>query len=376
MARDVSGVQPRAGVAWRPFAASSLIVRAGYGIYRNTNVYLPIALLLAQQPPWSRAFSLDVDPTNPVTLANGFVAAADPATTFDVDHRFKVGFTQNWQFSLQRDLPASLTVLTSYLGIKGSRLLQATIPTTFVHLTSHGRSLRHAAQVQLRRRLHNGLTWTTQYTLAKAMDDAASLSTLTLSSLSIAQDWEHPEAEWSRSSFDQRHQVTAQLQYTTGVGVAGGAFVAGIWGKLLRGWTVTSQLVSGSGSPFTPTYLRAVSGTGVVGPLRPDVIGPPTPARDGLYLNPAAYAAPSSSRGGSAGRYSVTGPAQFSLNAGVTRSFAIGERWNLDWRLDAINVLNQVTFAGVNAVFGNPQFGMANRANNMRKLHTTVRVRF
>ena len=48
------GLQPRLGIALRPVAGSSLVIRAGYGIYRNTGVYQPIALLLAQQPPLSK----------------------------------------------------------------------------------------------------------------------------------------------------------------------------------------------------------------------------------------------------------------------------------------------------------------------------------
>jgi hypothetical protein len=40
---DWGGVQPRLALAWRPLPGSSLVVRAGYGIYRNTGVYQTIA---------------------------------------------------------------------------------------------------------------------------------------------------------------------------------------------------------------------------------------------------------------------------------------------------------------------------------------------
>src|SRR5204862_3796557 len=59
---DRGGVQPRVAIAWRPVPGSSLIIRSGYGIYRNTNVYQSIALLLAQQPPLSTAFSVQNTP--------------------------------------------------------------------------------------------------------------------------------------------------------------------------------------------------------------------------------------------------------------------------------------------------------------------------
>ena len=58
------------------------------------------------------------------------------------------------------------------------------------------------------------------------------------------------------------------------------------------------------------------------------------------------------------------------------RTFPWGERLNLDWRIDATNVLNRVTYAGVNTVVGSPQFGLPTRANPMRKLQTSLRLRF
>jgi hypothetical protein len=54
----------------------------------------------------------------------------------------------------------------------------------------------------------------------------------------------------------------------------------------------------------------------------------------------------------------------------------MGDRLNLDWRVDATNVLNQVTFASVNTLVTSPQFGLPDRANDMRKLRTSLRVRF
>jgi hypothetical protein len=35
---DKKGVEPRVGIAWRPLSGSSLVVRAGYGVYHNTAV--------------------------------------------------------------------------------------------------------------------------------------------------------------------------------------------------------------------------------------------------------------------------------------------------------------------------------------------------
>ena len=48
-------------------------------------------------------------------------------------------------------------------------------PAGFAYLTSNGNSTREAGQVQLRRRLHNGLTATLQYTYSKSIDDDSAL---------------------------------------------------------------------------------------------------------------------------------------------------------------------------------------------------------
>jgi hypothetical protein len=388
---DKLGFQPRTAIAWRPVPGSSLVVRAGYGIYRNTNVYQQLANLMAQQPPLSRAFNVETSAATPLTLANGFTNVPTTAiNTFAIDPNFRPGFAQNWQASVQRDLPMSLTVVGTYLGVKGHRLMQEFLPNTyapgavnpcascpvgFVYLTSTGKSTRHSGQVQLRRRLRNGLTAQVQYTLAKADDNATAFIGASMSGNVIAQDWQNLDAEWGPSNFDQRHNVTAGFQYTTGVGVAGGTLIDGWRGALIKNWTVTSQITSGSGMPFTPVYNIAVPGTGTIGSVRAQLTGQPVDA-EGYYVNPAAFTVPASGTWGNAGRNSVRGPAQFNMDAGLTRTFLMGDRLQVDWRIDGRNILNRVTFSNINTFVGNPQFGLATFANQMRKLTTTVRLRF
>ncbi len=376
---DRRGLQPRLGIALRPVAGSSLVIRAGWGIYRNTAVYQSIALMLAQQPPLSKALSIESTPSHPLTLANGFNAPARAlSNTFAVDPDFRVSYAHNWQVSVQRDLPASLTVIATYLGTKGSHLMQEFVPNTyplgaanpcascpsgFVYLASNGSSLKNAAQLQVRRRLRQGLMAVANYTFAEATDNAAAFTTADLNGGIIAQNWLDLDAERAPSAFDQRHLLTAQVEY------AGTSF--------LRNWVFTSQLAVGSGLPLTPLYLTSLAGTGLTGALRASYTGAPVDdAPHGFYVNPAAFGAPEPGEWGNAGRNSITGPAQFSLNTGITRTFLLSNRWSLDWRIDATNILNRVTYAGLNTVVGSPQFGLPNRANAMRKLLSSLRVRF
>ena len=170
--------------------------------------------------------------------------------------------------------------------------------------------------------------------------------------------------------------MSVQFQYTSGVGATGGTLVDGVWGTLFKDWTIGSQLTAGSGLPFTPVSFVAVAGPGFVG-VRPRLTGvSPAPVQDGSYANPAAYATPSPGTWGDAGRNSIRGPAQFSLDASVARVFRLRGRLNLEWRVAATNVLNRVTFATINTVITSPQFGQPTLANPMRRLQATLRLRF
>ena len=107
--------------------------------------------------------------------------------------KFRVGYAQTWQLSVQRDLPAALQMTATYLGVKGTRGMQQFLPNTypigaanpcptcpsgFVYQTSGGDSTRQAGQVQLRRRLRNGFTASLLYTYSKSIDDDALLGGL------------------------------------------------------------------------------------------------------------------------------------------------------------------------------------------------------
>jgi len=378
---DGKALQPRLGLAWRPFPASPLVVRAGYGVYRNTNVYQSIVTQMAQQPPLSKTSSVQNTESTPLTLADGFNAT--PSTTpntFAVDRDFKIGYAQTWNVSVQRDLPMSLQMTATYTGTKGTRLMQEVLPNTFpsgavnpcpacptgfAYLTSNGNSTRHAGQIQLRRRLHNGFTASLGYTLARSLDDAGFTGPNSL----IAQNWLDLRAERALSGFDQRHQVVAQAQYTTGMGVGGGMLMRGWRGGLFREWTLAAQLTAGSGLPLTPVLPAPVGRTAFTGSIRPDYDG-------GTRLGAASYSAPAEGSWGNAGRNSITGPSQFGLNASLSRTLRTGDRINTDIRVDATNVLNHVTYPGWNTTVTSAQFGQPFTANPMRKIQTTLRMRF
>jgi hypothetical protein len=171
---DRHGFEPRIGFAWHPLLASSLVIRGGYGIYYDSSVYFTIANQMAQQSPLSKSLSVANSADHPLTLANGFYAPPSATTnTYAVDPNFRIGYSQDWQLSVQRDLPGGLVIIGTYLGTKGTRARQEFLPNTwpagagnpcpacpsgFIYETSNGNSTRQSGQLQLRRRLRAGFT--------------------------------------------------------------------------------------------------------------------------------------------------------------------------------------------------------------------------
>ena len=418
---DLSGIEPRVAVSWRPIPASTLVVRAGYGIYDDTSIYLAAAESMAQQAPLSTSLNVGRTPSCPLTLANGFLNC--PGTTpegFAVDPNLRVGYVQAWKLQAQRDLPGAMVITATYLGTKGTHGTQEFLPNTypigatnpcpqcpsgFVYRTSGGNLEREAGQVQLRRRLRAGFTATLDYTYAKSVDDDAqvggqghvvtssasasssSSSSATPTAASIyAQNWLDLRAERSLSSFDQRHLLSTQLQYTTGLGKGGGTLLSGWRGRAFKEWTVLTQITAGSGLPETPIYLSTVPGTGVTNITRPDrTSGPLYTAANGYFVNSAAFTVPANGQWGNAGRNSIRGPATFTMNATLARTLRIRGNYTLDVELDAYNVLNHATFTAWNTVWSptannglpaNTTFGLPASVNQMRNVQLSGRFRF
>jgi len=401
---DYSRPEPRLGIAWRPISGSSVLVRAKYDVTNDTSVYQSAAYAMAQQAPLSTSLSVSNGAACPFNIASPFASlpcSTTTADTFAFDPNFRVGYVQTWGTSVERDLPASLHAVVSYEGIKGTRGVQEFLPNTYapgvvssctaacppsgyVYRTSNGNLTREAGSFELRRRLRNGLQARMLYTYAKSIDDDYSLSGQgsVSSSAGIAQNWQDLSAQRALSTTDQRHVLNFTAQYTTGMGLGGKSLMSGWKGLAYKEWTIQTSINAATGTPLTPIYGGAsVTGTGVSGPIRPNVSGSPyanlTP---GFFLNSGAYSAPSGAWG-NAGRDSIKGPDQFSMNASMNRTFRLHgahDRYTLDAQLNATNILNHVVISGYNTTWipGSATFGQPTNANGMRTVTVQFRLRF
>ncbi len=384
------------------------MVRAGYGVYPDTSVYLRIVTGLAQQYPLSKSLSVQNGAACLLTLANGFVPCSGfTQDTYAIDPNFHIGYAQIWNLEVQRDLPFAMQITASYRGTKGTRGPQeiypnsypigkanpcTSCPSGFVYEKSNGNSTRQEGQVQLGRRLVNGFTASLMYTYSKSIDDDAYLggtghvtasgpgetpSSAPTESAMIAQNWLAPRAERSLSSFDQRQLANITAQYTSGEGLRGGTLMSGWRGRLLKEWTLETTISVGTGLPETPIYPEAAPGTGSNSIIRPDLTGAPiNNAKDGAHINAVAYTAPAAGQWGTAGRDSITGPGQFTLNSALNRTFRSHGKLYLDLQIQSTNTLNHLAFTSWNTIVSAVQFGLPAGAGGMRILQTVLRLRF
>jgi trimeric autotransporter adhesin len=412
-----SMIEPRIGISWRPLPASTVVIRAGYGIYPDTSVYQGVVLDMAQQYPLSTSLNIQNSAACPLTLANGFPATSSnglvacsgtTADAFAIDPNFRIGYAQAWQLAVQRDLPFALQMTATYQGTKGTHGPQEILPNSyplgeanpcpscpsgFVYESSNGNSTRQAGQLQMRRRLRSGLAASLMYTYSKSIDDDAYLggqghvtassggqaqsAALSTPTAAVAQNWLDPRAERSLSAFDQRQLLTVQAQYTSGEGIGGGTLLGGWRGRVLKEWTVLSTFTLGSGLPETPILPSAVPGTGFTNIIRPDLTGASIYNSGGLsHLSAGAFSAPVAGQWGTAGRNSIIGPDQLTLNSSLARTFRPHGKLYLDFAVTSTNTLNHAAFSSWNNLVNSTQFGLPVSPGGMRSLQTSVHLRF
>lgn len=389
---DRNNFAPRIGFAWRPSARDSLVIRGGYGIYYNTSVYNVIAGNMAQQPPFAQVASASNSAASAFTIQDGFLLARTGTllSTYAIDPNYRIGYAQTWMLSVQHDLPLGMFATAGYLGTKGARLDQQFIPNSvppgaaesslphnYIYETSNGNSIYHAAQFQLNRRFRSGLGVHSSYQFSKSIDNAGT-GGRGQGGTPIAQNWLNLSAERALSSFDSRHNLNLHVQYSTGMGRAGGTLLHGWRGRLIKDWTISSGITLRSGAPLTAIVggnRSQVAGTAVSNTVRANATGLAVGAA-GMLFNTAAFAQPDAGLWGTAGRNTIPGPAIFALNGSVGRVFRLGERRSADLQLQADNALNRVTITNWGTVLGSANYGLATSAAAMRRVTANLRFRF
>ncbi|HYW45170.1 MAG TPA: TonB-dependent receptor, partial [Bryobacteraceae bacterium] len=396
---DKNNLSPRFGFSWRPSQKRSRLIRGGYSIFFNGASYGQFAAKMAAQPPFATTASLTTSTDNPLTLQNGFPASPSTTVTntYAIDKNYRLAYAQTWTVALQQTLPHNLLAELEYLGTKGTGLdislqpnrappgspltaaqrLQIGNATGFTYDTSQGDSIFHAGQVRLTRRFTRGMSAMTLYTFSKSIDNASSFGG---GGGQIAQFPQNLSLERGLSTFDQRHRLQVQYTLSSPVGVHGLWRNGGWKTKAFTGWMLSGGFNATSGTPLTARVqgnLSNTGGTAAFGTGRAEASGADLNAGGYPYFNLLAFTLPPAGQYGDAGRNTIPGLFQTSLNASLNRAFRLGEtRRQLQLRLAANNALNHVVITNIGTTVNAANYGLPTAASGTRTVTLTLRINF
>lgn len=470
--RDDNNFAPRVGVAWDIKGDQKNVLRAGYGIYyqrlSNQNILqnslaapftvqplenravpttLQLANPLAGQPPpsivatayiptatffaglrrVSGAGPLDI---NDPGVAPIFVNAAGQAclnyggtatncsinlasfTSAPLDAY--TPYTQQWNLTLQHELPNGWAIETGYVGshyVGGigiwdpfiAKLASPTAPITVrdntgvTHTittnTVNNEELRHQIvglsrkrgsryssnigfanynswQTTLSRRMSRGLYFQAAYTYSRTVDNVSgSLSTDELNATRAGQgggnifnDQSNPQQNKARGDFDRPHRLIVSYAYD--IPVKRDSFMDN---ALFRGWSVSGIVTYQKGLPFSVTdstsggLFGAAQGTAqfLCNSIADAYTKGSLQDRLDHYLNPACFgtapnlpnsAGAQATGWGTTPRNAFRSPYQQNWDISLMKKFTIKESHSFQFRMDTFNLFNHPIFSTPSSV--------------------------
>jgi hypothetical protein len=252
----------------------------------------------------------------------------------------------------------------------------------------------HAATVSIRQRLKT-LTWDFNYTFSKSIDDASGLQTSGVYGSAFITNALRQQDNRSISDFDITHIVNMNSIWEIPVG-RGRMFLGNsnkFVNAIIGGWQMTSIFRANSGLPASapvdvggwPTnwnvrsWATAIKGV-QVSPTRGGTLLPNgTVTSPNLFSDPKAFynSFRSPAPGETGSRNIIRYPGYIALDAGLYKTFSIGEKVKLQARWEVFNVTNTQHFRG-NADVTNgldPQFGSPSSSfYNFTEIQGTPRV--
>jgi len=390
---DRNNFAPRLGLAWHP-GHRNMVVRAGYGVYYDQSSLATGEGLYFNAPYFDFKLFFPFGQL-PLSLSDPFPAnfpIALPSSALAVQSNLRTAYTQQWNFNLQQQLGRDQVVELAYAGSKGTKLLGARdinqpnpspqpvnprpVPqfADINILESRGNSSYQSLQARFQQSFHRGLTALASYTWSKSIDDASSFFS-SAGDANFPQDSRNTRAERALSNFDLRHRLSLSYSYDLPFGK----------GRFLGGWQTFGIWTFQTGRPFTVALLPNVdnsnTGQSILGfgagdrpnVLRAPALSNPSPDR---WFDTTAFTLPPFGSFGNAGRNILSGPAYQSINVSLMKNARIAERANLQFRVEAFNLLNRANFDLPDIFFGSPTFGAIQSAESPRRVQFGVKILF
>ncbi len=342
---------PRVGVAYSLTRGGDLVLRSGFGVFYDLGVG-ESGQIASSFPNFGTGSFFGV--SLPIADASPFlpVLSANPPYT-GIIYAFSPGLdlprSYEWNLALEKSFTGKQVVSATYVGQAGRSLLRQAGtgqpnssfgPGSVFYLTGNTASSDyHALQLQYRRPLATRLQVLLNYTWSHSLDNVSDDTVQVISDTVFSN-----QNDRASSSFDVRQSFSGAFTYAIPA-----AEKSGLFSVLTRDWSIDSIIVARSAFPFNAAVVSSsspVSGT----VLRPDLVpGQPLWTQDstapgGRRLNPLAFTNPPPTRQGNEPRNDIRGFGFTQIDASINRKFSVGERLNLQFRMDAFNLLNHPNF--------------------------------
>lgn len=363
---------PRVGIAYRP--DEKTVIRTGFGLnydpialtrFLRTN--FPVLIVLNGQTPDQFVAVSNISqgiPNIPVpNLGNGVIDIPASYAVTSTGDEFRRAYIMSWNFTIERQLPRNFTIQAGYVANRTVRQtgtldlnagqipgagnvgrpffdqFRRTVQTALV--TPVGHTKYNSLQTQLSRRFTNGLQLQFAYTFSKAVavccnannDGGPAIQALAFQNLNSA-----------LAPFDRTHNFQTTWVYELPFGRGKQLVTSGPASWILGGWQVNGLFSAYSGAPFN-VVADGASLNMPGSTQRADQIGPVRKlggtGRGQAYFDWLAWAPVTGARFGTASFMPNTrAPGIRNLDVGLFRRFFLSERFDLQFRAEALNVTN------------------------------------
>ncbi len=422
---DWNNIAPRFGFAWKPM--DKTVIRGGYGINYLGIYFGAVVNTISQGFGSNVSFtSPDGGLTQSFFLRDGLPAfqreelgpawgsvrlgQAPRASPDFISQNHVNGYSQQYNFTIQRELGGNMLFEAAYLGNLGRKLGGPAVSVNMIPLVNGrgpatqsqaarpfpqfsnvtrltpnwGSSTYHAMNLKVERRYSNGFNLLANYTWSKFLDNIEAGNEFAGGEGNGYTHVDLRGLDRSYSGNDIRHRLIASSVYELPIGKGKPVNIANsVLDAVIGGWTVGVIAEVHSGAPWGAIEQTNLTNT-FSGSPRPNLTCDPTldssrPRADYLsqWFNTSCFAAPGVGNFGNAARSIGFGPGQVNIDSSVNKRWNITERYRLLFRTDFFNVPNRPNFNVPAAVRGRGDFGrITSTRGTGRQLQLSMRFEF